>query len=108
MKPNPSNPAPIKESVAGSGVVLVPQPATPGVPTQPVTLLPAVVPKENVALVTVVLWSTPARPVIENVAVWLRKGLCGPFPAIEPLALVYGPGPIISPEGPVDVPSTVN
>ncbi len=75
---------------------------------QPVTLIPAVVPKENVALVIVVVWSTPESPVIENVAVWLIKGLCGPFAAMEPLAFVYGPGPIISPEGPVDVPSTVS
>ncbi len=87
MKPNPSNPAPIKERVVGSGTVLELQPATPGVPTQPVTLTPAVVPNEKVAEFTVVSAFTPATVTVK-VAVWSINGLCGPFPSIDPFALV--------------------
>ena len=53
----------------------------------PVTLMPAVVPNENTALVIRVA-AVMAALLIVNVAVWLMNGLCGPFPAIEPLALV--------------------
>jgi hypothetical protein len=56
----------------------------------PVTLMPAVVPNENVALVMVVLGVMP-KSEITNIAVWLRNGLCAGFPAIEPLALLYVP-----------------
>ena len=54
----------------------------------PVTLLPSVVPNENMALVIVesVVIPSSAR---EKVAVPVMKGLCGPFPAILPLALLY-------------------
>ena len=59
-----------------------------GVPTgMPGMLIPAVVPNENVALVTDVPAVTPATERV-NVPCWLIKGLWGPFPAIEPLALL--------------------
>jgi len=74
----------------------------------PTTLEPAVVPNEKVAAVTVVA-AVMVPSVIVNVAVWLRNGLCGPLPAIEPLALlnVAPPGgPMIKWAGPVGVPMT--
>ena len=52
----------------------------------PETLIPALVPNEKVALVTVVSIFTPGMLVMTKVALKLRKGLCGPFPAMEPLA----------------------
>ena len=68
-------------------------------------MIPGVVPKEKVALVTVVSTVTPATLTV-NVAVWLRNGLCGPLPAIEALALEYRPpapgGPMINPAGPIN------
>jgi hypothetical protein len=61
------------------------------------------VPNENVTLLTVVFALIPV-PLRINVADWFRNGLCGPFPAIEPFALVYGPGPIIRFAGPAVCP----
>lgn len=75
----------------------------------PVTSMPAVVPKENVTPVTVVSTFAPGTE-RSKVAVWLRNGLWGLLPAIEPLALLYVPpgpgGPIIRCDGPVGVPRT--
>ena len=69
----------------------------------PATLTPLVVPNENIALVMVVSAVIPASE-MANIAVWLRNGLWGPFPAIDPLALLYTPlalgGPIIRCAGP--------
>src|SRR5262249_42400933 len=62
-----------------------PAPTTgPGTPT---TFEPAVVPKENVAPVTVESAVSPEMATT-NVAVPSMNGLCGPLPAIEPLALL--------------------
>jgi len=63
--------------LAGSGV---------GVPP-PGTLTPAVVPNEKLKLL---ICDTLVNPAILNVNVadWFMNGLCGPFPAIEPLALL--------------------
>ena len=58
---------------------------------------PQVVPKENIALLTVVFEVINAllmtfevinALLMTKVAVWLINGLCGPFPAIEAFALV--------------------
>jgi hypothetical protein len=50
-------------------------------------LIPATVPNENIALMMVVAAVTPAM-LITNDALWFRKGLCGPLPAMELLAAV--------------------
>ena len=61
--------------VVGSGVLVVG------------TLTPGVVPNE---MLTLLSCETLVSPEIDsvNVAVWSINGLCGPFPAIEPLALL--------------------
>ena len=53
----------------------------------PGTLSPAAVPNENTVLLTVVFAVTPVMFRV-NVADWLRNGLCGSFPAIDPPALL--------------------
>ena len=53
----------------------------------PTTMTPEVVPNQNVADVIVVL-AVSVDPVKVNVADWSRKELFGPFPAIEPSALL--------------------
>lgn len=71
------NPIPSSAIVVGSGTELV------GVPA---SVLPAVVPNENVAAVIVVLAVTVGTEIV-NVVPLSRNGLCGPLPAIEPFAL---------------------
>jgi hypothetical protein len=104
MKYRPTSPLPVSSKEIGSGTA--PGGSAPG------TLSPASPPNEKIALVTVVSEVTPERPVMWNVALPLRKGLCGLFPAIDPLAALYVPpasgGPMIKCEGPVTVPSTFN
>jgi len=64
--------------VPGSGVAEV---GTPG------TVTPKAVPNEKMAALAVVLAVTPFTAKVK-VAVPFKKGLCGPFPLIEPLAFV--------------------
>lgn len=51
----------------------------------PGTFTPAVVPNENVALVTLVAAVTPAIAKV-NVADWFKNALCAGLPAIDPFA----------------------
>ena len=69
---------PTVAKLAGSGMAV--GTGTPG------TLTPDVVPKENTTELIVVAAVTPGA-VMVNEAVWLRNGLWGSLPAIEPLAL---------------------
>src|SRR5438445_10566188 len=78
--PSPARAAP-------SNIPAVPPSGTPGTPG---TLLPAVVPNEKVAAVTMVFAVIPVILMVQ-VAVWFMKGLCGLFPAIEALAFEYVP-----------------
>jgi hypothetical protein len=102
-RPNATSPVRKSGSAPGSGIG-----ETPGTPA---TFTPEVVPNENVAPVINVAAVMPARE-ISNVAVWLRNGLCGPLPAIEPLALVNMPagpdGPIIRCAGPAAPPASTS
>src|SRR2546430_17066890 len=73
-----------------SNIPAVPPSGTPGTPG---TLLPAVVPNEKVAAVTMVFAVIPVILMVQG-AVWFLKGVCGVFPSIEALALEYvPPGP---------------
>ena len=98
----PSAPRPVAKSGRAPGIGTVE--GTPGTSNAP-----SVVPNENVALVMSVLSVMPASEITNN-ADWLRNRLCGPFPAIEPLALLYtlpaSGGPIIRCAGPIGVQST--
>ena len=64
---------------------------------------PAEVPNENVGLRIAVEGVRPGM-LKTNVTDWSKKGLCGPFPAMEPLALLYVPplpgGPMMVCAGP--------
>ena len=50
----------------------------------------SVVPNENITPVKVAS-AVGSSKSITKPAVWLRNGLCGPFPAIEEMALLYVP-----------------
>ena len=77
-------------------------------PGVPVTNTPSVVPNENITPV-IVASAVGSSKSITKPAVWLRNGLCGSFPAMEELALLYDPlasgGPIRRCEGVVGCPS---
>ena len=64
---------------------MLPGSGTPATGTPGISLAISAVPKENVTPVIVVSDVTFGA-VRVNEADWLRNGLCGLFPAIEPLA----------------------
>jgi hypothetical protein len=106
----PSSPSAPANSQMALGIGVGPISNGVGVPPGvPVTnSAPSVVPNENVTAVMVAKAVGSSR-LIRKLAVWLRNGLCGSLPAIEPLALLYVPlapgGPIRRCEGLVGCPS---